>query len=87
MELSKASVHDIHYQNEVKHSGIANCTLFADKGFISKTYQLDLFNTGQIRLETPLRSNQHDKEHFPFIFKILANVLNPFSLRFGIRKC
>ena len=69
MELTKASVHDIHYLNEVKHSGITNCTLIADKAYISEPIQLDLFNTRQIKLETPLRSNQHDKEPFPFIFK------------------
>jgi hypothetical protein len=69
MDLTKASVHDIHYLNEVKHSSITNCTLIADKGYISKPYQLDLFNTRQIRLETPKRYNQHDKEPFPFIFK------------------
>lgn len=69
MELTKASVHDIHYLNEVKHSGITNCTLIADKGYISEPIQLDLFNTRQIRLKTPWRSSQHDKEPFPFIFK------------------
>ena len=69
MELTKASVHDIHYLNEVKHSGITNCTLIADKAYISKPIQTDLFNTRQIRLETPYRSSQHDKEPFPFIFK------------------
>jgi len=69
MDLTKASVHDIHYLNEVKHSNICNCTLIGDKGYLSKTYQLDLFNTCHINLETPKRYNQHDKEPFPFIFK------------------
>jgi len=69
MDLTKASVHDIHYLNEVKHSNISNCTLIGDKGYLSKSYQLDLFNTRQINLETPKRYNQHDKEPFPFIFK------------------
>ncbi|MBN2699162.1 MAG: IS982 family transposase [Bacteroidales bacterium] len=69
MDLTKASVHDIHYLNEVKHSGITNCILIADKAYISEPIQLDLFTTKQIRLETSLRSNQHFKEHLPFIFK------------------
>jgi hypothetical protein len=69
MDLSKASVHDIHYLNDVKRSHINNCTLIGDKGYLSKSYQLDLFNTCQITLETPKRYNQHDKEPFPFIFK------------------
>ena len=69
MDLTKDSVHDIHYLNEVKHSGITYCTLIGDKGYISEPIQLDLFNTRRIKLETPMRSNQHDKEPFPFIFK------------------
>jgi len=69
MDITKASVHDIHYLNEVKYSGISNCTLIADKGYLSKPYQLDLFNTSQISLETPMRYNQHDKEPYPLIFK------------------
>ena len=44
-----------------------------DKAYISESIQLDLFNTRQIRLQTPLRSNQHDKELFPFIFKKSRN--------------
>jgi hypothetical protein len=45
MELTKVSFHDIHYLNEVKHSGISDCTLIGDKGYISEPIQLDLFNT------------------------------------------
>lgn len=69
MDLTKASVHDIHYLKDIKHSGLNNCTLIADKGYLSKPYQMDLFNTRQIRLETPKRSNQHDKEPYSYIFK------------------
>jgi hypothetical protein len=69
MEMTKASVHDIHFLNEVKHSDLIDCTLIADKGYISEPIQLDLFTTCQIRLETPKRSNQHNKERFPIIFK------------------
>ena len=69
MDLTKASVHDIHYLNEVKYSGIIDCMLITDKAYISEPIQLDLFNTRRIRLQTPMRSNQHDKEPFPFIFK------------------
>ncbi len=36
MELTKASIHNIHFLNEVKHSGIVNCALIADKGYISE---------------------------------------------------
>ncbi|EOR95995.1 Mobile element protein [Arcticibacter svalbardensis MN12-7] len=45
MDISKASVHDIHYLNDIKHSGLNNCTLIGDRGYLFKTSQLDLFNT------------------------------------------
>jgi len=69
MDLSKASVHDIHYLNDVKHSGLNNCTLIGDKGYLSKTYQSDLFNTARIELKTPMRNNQQNKELFEPVFR------------------
>ena len=69
MDLSKASVHDIHYLNDIKHSGLNNCTLIGDKGYLSKTYQTDLFNTVRIDLKTPMRNNQQNKERFEPIFR------------------
>ena len=68
MELTKASIHDIHFLNEVKHSGITDCALIADKGYVSEPIQQDLFTTRQIKLFTPVKSGQHDKERIPFIF-------------------
>lgn len=69
MDLSKASVHDIHYLNDVKYSGLNNCTLIGDKGYLSKTYQADLFNAVRIELKTPMRNNQHNKERFEPVFR------------------
>jgi hypothetical protein len=64
MDLSKASVHDVHFLPQLKYTGLNNCTLIADKGYLSSEYQLDLFSSNQIRLHTPTRSNQ--KNHLPF---------------------
>lgn len=69
MDLSKASVHDIHYLNDVKQSGLNNCTLIGDKGYLSKTWQSDLFHTAKVELKTPMRSNQQNKERFEPIFR------------------
>jgi penicillin-binding protein-related factor A (putative recombinase) len=69
MELTKASVHDVHYLSDVKHSGLTCCTLIADRGYLSGSYQLDLFTTCQINLQTPKRSNQKDYNPFPVIYK------------------
>jgi hypothetical protein len=88
MDLTKASVHDIHYLNEVKHSGIINCTLNKDKAYISEPIQLDLPNTSRNRLQTPMRSNQHDKEPFSSIFKkSRKRIVKPYSPSFAISKC
>lgn len=71
MDLSKASVHDINYLNDVKHSGLNNCIIIGDKGCLSKTYQADLFNTFKIVLKTFLHNNQQNKQQFEPIFKRL----------------
>jgi hypothetical protein len=69
MDLTKASVHDVHYLSEVKNSGLSSCTLIADKGYLSSTYQVDLFNSCQANLHTPKRVNQEREEPYPAIFK------------------
>lgn len=69
MDLSKASVHDSRYLNDVKHSGLNNCTLVGDKGYLSKTYQIDLFSSAKIELKTPLCSNQEDKKAIAPVFR------------------
>ncbi len=61
MDLSKASVHDIHYLNDVKHSGLINYILIGDRGYLSKIYKTDLFNTVRIDLKIPMRNNQQNK--------------------------
>lgn len=68
MDLTKASVHDVHYLSEIKNSGLSKCTLIADKGYLSSTYQLDLFNSCQVSLQTPKRANQK-RCPYPVIFK------------------
>lgn len=69
MDISKASIHDVHYLSDIKHSGLNNCLLLADKGYLSGEYQTDLFNYSQIKLETPKRSNQKEFEPYPYVFK------------------
>jgi hypothetical protein len=66
-DLSAASVHDIHYLQDIK-TQISDCVLLADKGYLSQTIQLDLFNEVNIQLETPKRVNQKDykPQFYPF---------------------
>ncbi|MFP5082198.1 IS982 family transposase, partial [Pedobacter sp. JCM 36344] len=69
MDISKASKHDIHYLNDIKHSKLNNCALIGDRGYLSETSQLDLFNTVEIQLKTPMRNNQKDKQPFEPVFR------------------
>jgi hypothetical protein len=57
IDISPASVHDIHYLQDIK-TQLSNCVLLGDKGYLSQTIQIDLFNEVNIHLETPKRSNQ-----------------------------
>lgn len=58
-DLTKASVHDIHYLKDVK-ADYCNCTVIGDRGYISTEIQLDLFETANIQLEVPYRINQKE---------------------------
>ena len=70
LDLTKASVHDIHYLKDVKEM-LSNCIITGDKGYIGKQNQIDLFQTAGIQLEVPLRNNQ--KEGKPVI-RVLKKV-------------
>jgi hypothetical protein len=69
MQLSKASVHDIHFLAEIKNSGLNNCLLLGDKGYLSAEQKTDLFHTAKIELQTPNRTNQQQQTLFPYVFK------------------
>lgn len=67
-DLSPASVHDIHYLQDIKLQ-MSDCVLLGDKGYLSQTIQLDLFNEVNIQLETPKRKNQKDYKPQFYQFK------------------
>jgi hypothetical protein len=70
LDLTKASVHDVHYLKDVQ-ALLSNCILTGDKGYIGREHQINLFETAKIQLEVPLRNNQ--KEQKPVI-RILKKV-------------
>jgi hypothetical protein len=79
LDLTRASVHDVHYLKDVKEL-FSNCTIIGDKGYISRQQQLNLFETAGIQLEVPLRSNQ--KEHKPVMWilkKVRKRIETVFS--------
>lgn len=69
MDLTKASVHDLKYLSDIRYSGINNCVLLGDRGYISSEQQLDLFTTARIDLQTPKRRNQKDYAEFNPVFR------------------
>lgn len=68
IDLSPASVHDIHYLKDIKEQ-LSDCTLLGDKGYLSSEIQIDLFNYANIELETPKRANQKDYRPQFYLFK------------------
>lgn len=68
LDISKASVHDVHYLKDLKLE-LTDCVLLGDRGYLSKTHQLDLFETAKITLETPMRRNQIDYVKQPYIYR------------------
>ncbi len=67
-DISKASVHDIHYLKDIKNQ-LTNCVILGDKGYLSADYQLDLFESKQIKLEVPMRKNQDNYKKQTYIFR------------------
>lgn len=47
-------------------------SLITDKGYLSGTYQLDLFNSWQVNLQTLKRANQ-ERKPYPVIYKKSEN--------------
>ena len=43
--------------------------LLGDRGYLSESIQLDLFQTVKVKLETPKRTNQKDYKPQPYIFR------------------
>lgn len=68
LDITKANVHDIHMLNDVKYQ-ISDCLLLGDKGYLSSSQQLDLFETANIKLETPMRKNQKGYVKQPYVFR------------------
>ena len=67
-DISKASVHDIHYLEDVKNQ-LNHCILIGDKAYLSRQYQRDLFDRGAIELTTPKRTDQVDFEPFNPVYR------------------
>jgi len=78
-DLSPASVHEIHYLKDIKQQ-LSDCVILGDKGYLSESIQMDLFNQVNIRLETPKRINQKDYQpQYPLFRKCRKRIETLFS--------
>ena len=68
IDITPASVHDIHFMSDIQ-SQLSDCVILGDKGYLSSSMQLNLFETVNIRLETPKRANQKSFKPQPYIFR------------------
>jgi hypothetical protein len=68
LDLTRASVHDVHYLKDVKEL-FGNCMIIGDKGYIGRQQQINLFETAGIELEVPMRSNQKEQKPTMWILK------------------
>lgn len=68
LDITKAEVHDVHFLKNIKQQ-MSDCVILGDKGYLSESIQLDLFQTVNIKLETPKRINQKDYKPQAYIFR------------------
>lgn len=88
VDLSPASLHDIHFLKDIKEQ-LSDCILLGDKGYLSSQVQVDLFNYANITLETPKRVNQKDykpqfhlfKKHRKRIETLFSQLCDQFMIR------
>ena len=79
IDLTPANVHDIHYLHDISDQ-LSDCTLLGDKGYLSATIQLNLFECSNIRLDTPKRNNQKGtKRQFGLFRKSRKRIETLFS--------
>ena len=64
----KVYVHDVNYLKDIT-TQINDCTLIGDRGYLFAEIQLNLFETYNIKLNTPMRSNQLNYKMQPYIFR------------------
>ena len=89
VELTKASVHDVTFLKDI-NTQLSDCVLIGDKGYLSSSLQLDLFHSANIRLETPMRSNQKNYRKQAWVFrktrKRLETLFSQLCDQFMIRR-
>ena len=60
LDLSKASIHDVQYLKDVSWN-FRNCIITGDRGYLNKDLKQILWQTANICMEVPGRSNQKER--------------------------
>ncbi len=76
-DLSKASISDIHFLNDVKEK-YAGCRILGDKAYLSDPMQTSLFEDYGLLIKTPKRINQKDYIKQPAIFRKVRKRIETF---------
>ena len=92
-DLSKANHADIQYLRDIEPY-YANCLMLGDKAYLDSEYQLELFETRGIQLNTPMRSNQKNYRRQPALFRkvrkrietLFSQLVDQFVIRVNYAK-
>ncbi len=49
LDITKAEVHNVHFLKNIKQQ-MSDCVIIGDRGYLSQSIQLDLFQTANIKL-------------------------------------
>jgi len=89
LEITKSAVHDVHFLKNTKQQ-TSDCVLLGDRGYLSESIQLDLFQTVNIKLETPKIANQKNYKPQAYIFiksrKRIETLFSQLCDKFLIRR-
>ena len=67
-DITAASVHDLHYLNDVQWE-YHDCTMLGDKGYLSTELQQNLFDVANISPEVPYWLNQKNRRPPTWAYK------------------
>ncbi len=89
IDITPASVHDIKYLQDID-TQLSDCILLGDMGYLSANVQLNLFESAQINLKTPMRKNQLNYFEIPYIYrksrKRIETLFSQLTDQFMIRR-
>lgn len=75
--ITKGNVHDINFLKKLENLPERK-QLLGDRAYISKTLQMDLFDSYKVKLKVPFRNNQHDYKKHPKRLKSKRQMIETF---------